>query len=54
MLYKTAHANVAPEEVLRKILNKVSDEENDDIENIFSLASDDQIDVALSLIILTM
>ena len=43
-----AHANVTPEEVLRIILNKVSDEENDIIEDIASLASDDEIDVALS------
>ena len=27
-----AHANITPEEVLRKILNEVSDKENDDIE----------------------
>ena len=45
-----AHANVTPEEVLRKILNEVSDEENDDIEDIASSisASDEEIDVALS------
>ena len=43
-----AHANVTPEEVLRKILNEVSDEENDDIEDIASLASGDKIDVLLS------
>ena len=43
-----AHAIVTPEEVLRKILNEVSNEENDDIEDIASLASDDEIDVALS------
>ena len=43
-----AHANVTPEEVLRKILNKVSDEENDDIEDIVSLASGDEVDVMLS------
>ena len=42
-----AHANVTPEEVLRKISNEVSDEENDDIEDIVSLASDDEIDVVL-------
>ena len=42
------HANVTPEEMLRKILNKVSDEENDDIEDIASLASGDKIDVVLS------
>ena len=52
MLYKMAHANVTPEEVLRKLLIEVSDEENDDIEDIASLASDDEIDVALSLIII--
>ena len=34
--------------MLSKILNKVSDEENDDIEDIASLASDDEIDVAPS------
>ena len=28
-----AHANVTPEEVLCKILNEVSDQENDDIED---------------------
>ena len=43
-----AHANVTPEEVLRKILNEVSDEENDDIEDIASLVSGDEIDVVLS------
>ena len=44
-----ARANVTtPEEVLRKILNEVSDEENDDIEDIASLASGDKIDVLLS------
>ena len=43
-----AHANVTPEEVLRKTLNEVSDEENDDIEDIASLASGDKIDVVLS------
>ena len=48
MLYKKAHANVTPEEVLRKILIEVSDEENDGIEDIASLASDDEIDDALS------
>ena len=42
-----AHADVTPEEVLRKILNEVSDEENDDIEDIASLASGDEIDVVL-------
>ena len=31
-----AHVNVTPEVVLRKILNEVSDAENDDIEDIFS------------------
>ena len=36
-----AHVNVRPEEVLSKILNKVSDEENDDIEDIASLAFGD-------------
>ena len=41
-----AHVNVTFEEVLRKILNKVSDEENSGIEDIASLASDDEIDVA--------
>ena len=35
------HVNVTPEEVLSKILNKVSDEENDDVEDIVSLASND-------------
>ena len=34
--------------MLSKTFNKVSDEENDDIENIASLASDDEIDVAPS------
>ena len=43
-----AHANITPEEVLRKILNKVCDEENDNIEDIASLASGDEIDVVLS------
>ena len=43
-----AHINVTPKEVLRKILNEVSDEENDDTEDIASLASDDTIDVARS------
>ena len=43
-----ACANITPVEVLRKILNKVSDEENDDIEDIASLASGDEIDVVLS------
>ena len=43
-----AHANATPEEVLRKILNEVSDEENDDIEDIASLAFGDKIDVVLS------
>ena len=43
-----AHTNVTPEEVLRKILNEVSDEENDDIEDIASLAFGDEIDVVLS------
>ena len=43
-----AHANVTPEEVLRKILNEVSNEENDNIEDIASLASGDEIDVVLS------
>ena len=43
-----AHANVTPEEVLRKILNEVSDEENDDIKDIPSLVSGDEIDVVLS------
>ena len=43
-----AHANVTHEEVLRKILNEVSDEENDDIEDIASLASCDEVDVVLS------
>ena len=43
-----AHADVTPEEVLRRILNDVSDEENDDIENIASLDSGDEIDVVLS------
>ena len=42
------HVNVTPEEVLRKILNEVSDEENNGIEDIASLASDDEIDVASS------
>ena len=42
-----AHANVTPVEVLRQILNEVSDEENDDIEDIASLASGDEINVAL-------
>ena len=43
-----AHANVTPEEVLRKILNELSEKENDDIEDTAALASDDEIDVALS------
>ena len=43
-----AHANVTPEKVLRKILNEVSDEESNDIEDIASLASGDKIDVVLS------
>ena len=43
-----AHANVTPEEVLRKVLNEVSDEENDDIEDIAFIASGDEIDVVLS------
>ena len=43
-----AHANVIPEKMLRKNLNEVSDEENNDIEDTASLASDDEIDVALS------
>ena len=42
------HANATPEKVLRKILNKVSDEENDDIKDIASLASGDELDVVLS------
>ena len=40
------HVNLTPEEVLNKIINEVSDQENDDIEVIASLASDDEIDVA--------
>ena len=36
-----AHVNVMPGEVLSKILNKVPDDENDGIEDIASLASDD-------------
>ena len=43
-----AHANVISEKMLRKNLNEVSDEENNDIEDTASLASDDEIDVALS------
>ena len=43
-----AHANVTPEEVLHKISNEASDEENDSIEDIASLASGDEIDLALS------
>ena len=46
-LYKMAHANVTPEEVLCKILNEVCDEKKDDIEDIASSASDEEIDVAL-------
>ena len=42
-----AHVNVTPEEVLHKILNEPSDEENDDIEDIVSLASGEEIDVVL-------
>ena len=42
------HTNITPKEMLRKILNEVSDQENDDIEDIASFASDDEIDVALS------
>ena len=42
------YANVTPEEVLRKILKEVSDEENDNIEDIASLASGHEIDVVLS------
>ena len=40
-VFERARVNVTPEEVLSKILNKVSDEENDDIEGIASLSSDD-------------
>ena len=36
-----ALVNVTPEEVVSKILHEVFDEENDDIEDIASLASDD-------------
>ena len=36
-----AHINVTPEEVLSKVLNEVSDEENDNIEDITFLASED-------------
>ena len=43
-----ARANVTPKQVLRKILNEVSDKENADIEDVASLASDDEIDVARS------
>ena len=43
-----AHAIETPKEVIRKVLNEVSDEENDDIEDIAYLDSDDEIDVALS------
>ena len=43
-----AHVNVTPEEVIRKILNGVSDEENDDTKDIASLASGDEIDVVPS------
>ena len=43
-----AHVNVTPEEVLSKILNQLPDDENDEIEDIASLASDDEIDVAPS------
>ena len=39
------HANETPEEVLSKIFNDVSDEENDNIEGI---ASDDEINIAPS------
>ena len=42
------HTNITPKEMLRKILNEMSDQENDDIEDIASFASDDEIDVALS------
>ena len=46
---KIAHVNIITfEEVLRKILNEVFVEENDDIEYIVFLASDDEIDMALS------
>ena len=38
---KIAHVNVRPEEVLSKILNGASDEENDDIEDRVSSASGD-------------
>ena len=41
------NANVTLEKWLRKILNEVSDEENDDIEDIASLVSGDEIDVVL-------
>ena len=34
--------------MLRKILNEVCDKENDDFEDIASLAFDDEIDVVLS------
>ena len=43
-----AHTDVTPGEVLRVILNEVSDEEKDDIEDITSFASGDKIDVVLS------
>ena len=43
-----AYVNVTPEEGLRKLLNEVSDEENNGIEDIASLASGDKIDVVLS------
>ena len=36
-----AHVNVTPEEVLGKILNEVSDDKNDDSEDIASLTSND-------------
>ena len=38
---KIAHVNIRPQDMLSKILNNVSDEENDDIKNIASLASGD-------------
>ena len=36
-----AHVNITSEEVLSKVLNEVSDEENDHIEDTASSASDD-------------
>ena len=43
-----AHINATLEEESSEILNEVSDDEEDDIEDMDSLASDDKIDVAPS------